>query len=167
MLEKMNPVGLVRAHFRTFYRYSSGDYSYGELAFQLLFPLAVVAAHFFWFTLDDTVISIVVSAAAIVAGLMLNLLVLVYTLVFNNRQNFEAFSNFSSFKDICKETLATISYSVLLCIILVVASFCALSSGGGVGAIGRALMVYTGTSTVLCLLIVLKRCFLLINFEFK
>ncbi|WP_242631076.1 hypothetical protein [Variovorax paradoxus] len=164
MIQKMNPWFLVREHFSTFYDYGTGKKSPAEYAFQIGFPAVAAILQLRLFAVSADVVSIVVSAASIVAGLMLNLLVLVYTLVFNNRESHDLYSNFVDFKRLCRETLSTIAYSVLLCIILVVTAFFALTDGW-IGTIGRFCMVYAGVSVLLCLLIVLRRSYLLINFE--
>lgn len=166
MMDKMNPWILIREHYGTSYNYDTGKTSIGEHAFQILFPALVATLQITYFTISPEIVSIVVSAASIVAGLMLNLLVLVYTLVFNNRESQALYSNYLDFKKICGETLSTIAYSVLLCIGLVIAAFCALTTGI-LGNTGQFFMVYAGVSVILCLLIVLRRSYLLINFDLK
>jgi hypothetical protein len=168
MLTKLNPTEIISAHFRSMYRYDTGGVSWPEIFFHLLFPLIVSALLLYTtgnFTND--VSGIVVSAASIVAGLMLNLLVLIYTLAYNTKNSSSPISNLGDFKKLTIELLASISCSILLCILLVIASFVALSPNGAAASIGRGIAIYLGTSTLLCLLLVLKRCHTMVNFDLK
>lgn len=168
MLTKMNPLGIVFAHFQTLKNYDSDSLSKSELAFHLFVPAIFSYIQYNWGSaLSENVISILVSAASIFAGLMLNLLVLIYTLIFNSKMNAKSISNYSDFLILCKETLSTISYSVLICIILVVFCFLNLSSFLNLIDIGRVGTVYLSISAIFSLLIVLKRCYTIIQFDLK
>nr|WP_315235442.1 hypothetical protein [uncultured Albidiferax sp.] len=168
MFAKINPIGMILAHFKTLKNYDSGRMSKSELLLHLIFPALCSYIHFKWGApLTEGVVSILVSAASIFAGLMLNLLVLIYTLVYNGKQNSAAISNFSDFLILCKETLSTISYSVLLCIILVVFCFLSLSTIDFLIELGQLGVVYLSVSAMLCLLIVLKRCYTIIQYDLK
>lgn len=138
-----------------------------RFCFFLLLPLLLAVIHVVYFTIGENVISIVVSAASIVAGLMLNLMVLIYTLVVNNKDNAKKYSNFDDFKIICRETLATVAFSVLLCVLLVVGALMCLTDNVFVYHFGWLMMVYAGVAVLFCLLIILKRSYLLINFDFN
>lgn len=166
MLTKLNPTEIISAHFSSMYRYDTGRINWLEISFHLLFPLAssvLLLNTTENFTND--VSGIVVSAASIVAGLMLNLLVLIYTLAYNTKNSSRPISNLDDFKKLTAELLASISYSILLCILLVIASFLALSPNSTVASIGRGIAIYLGISTLLCLLLVLKRCYTMVNFD--
>ncbi|HQR99192.1 MULTISPECIES: hypothetical protein [unclassified Polaromonas] len=168
MLTKLNPFGIVKAHFCSLKRYDTEQLSIGEILFHLFFPAALSGLHYLLVRdISENVVGIIVSAASIVAGLMLNLMVLIYTLVYNAKNGAKPISNFSDFKNISSETIASISYSVLLCITLVISSFLILSQWAPISVLGRLSTVYIGTSTILCLLIVLKRCYAIIQFDLK
>lgn len=168
MFTKLNPTEIISAHFRSMYRYDTDGINWPELLFHLLFPL-IVSGVLLQTTGNFTndVSGIVVSAASIVAGLMLNLLVLIYTLAYNTKNSSNPISNLADFKSLTTELLASISYSILLCILLVIASFVALSPNGAAASVGRGVAIYLGTSTLLCLLLVLKRCYTMVNFDLK
>lgn len=166
MLSKLNPQSFIIAHFRTFTDYRTGKISRAEVLLFLLLPLLLAVIHVLYFTISEGVISIVVSAASIVAGLMLNLMVLIYTLVVNNKGNAKLYSNFNDFNEICRETLATVAYSVLLCVLLVVGALMCLTDNAFFYHLGWLVMVYAGVAVLFCLLIILKRSYLLINFDF-
>lgn len=170
MFSKLNPWAIVKAHFRSLKGYDTDQISWGEVGFHLLVPAAASLAHFLLIKeISENVVSIVVSAASIVAGLMLNLMVLIYTLVYNTRTR-EAdrhISNFEDFKTLASETLSTISYSVVVCVFLVLFAFFTLSGWAPLGVLGRLGTVYFGVAEILCLLIVLKRCYGIVQFEVK
>lgn len=168
MLSKLNPWAIVEAHFASLRDYESDRHSWAESAFHILFPAVIAGTHFALAdALSENVVGIIVSAASIVAGLMLNLLVLIYTLVYNAKNSERPISNFADFKVLAGETLATISYSVLICILLVLFAFFSLSGWTPLAITGRIGAVYFGATEVLCLLIVLKRCYGVIQFEVK
>ena len=168
MLTKLNPSEIVSAHFRSMYRYDTGQRNWVEIAFHIGFPC--LTTYFVLATtgqLANDVAGIIVSAASIVAGLMLNLLVLIYTLTYNTKNAVKPASNIDDFRTLAEELLASISFSIFLCIILVVASFVALYPEPTTAMIGKGVTVYTGTATLLCLLIVLKRCHTMVKFDLR
>lgn len=168
MLSKLNPLGIVFAHYSSLKDYQTDAISWLEIGIHLGFPAFLAAAHFILVPeITEGVVSIIVSAASIVAGLMLNLLVLIYTLVYNAKTNPNPVANIDDFKKISSESLSTIAYSILLCLLLVVASFLILSRFPLIAGIGRFFTVYLGTAVILCLLIVLKRCYAIVQLELK
>lgn len=168
MLSKLNPISIVKAHYCSLRDYQTDSLSLGEVLLHALLPMGLAALHF-WLVSDisEGVVSIIVSAASIVAGLMLNLLVLIYTLVYNAKTNPNPVANIDDFKKVSSESLSTIAFSILLCLLLVVASFLILSRFPVVAGLGRFLTVYLGVAVVLCLLIVLKRCYAIVQLELK
>jgi hypothetical protein len=168
MFVKLNPLGIVRAHFTSLRSYQNNKLSFREVGLHIGLPVVLAIAHFY--LVDDItegVVGIIVSAASIVAGLMLNLLVLIYTLVYNAKTNASKIANIDDFKQVSYESLSTIAYSIFLCLLLVIFSFMILSRFPVVAGAGRLVTVYLGVSTILCLLLVLKRCYSLVNFELR
>lgn len=166
MFSKINPYEIIAAHFRSMYRHDTGGLDVAELIIHIGMPffMAIVVVYC-TAPLKSEVVGIVVSAAAIVAGLMLNLLVLVYTLAYNTKNSGKPISNPQEFKRLTDELLATISYSILICIALVAMAFVALADDSLISSIGKFATVYLGISAMLCLLMVLKRCHILVAFE--
>jgi hypothetical protein len=168
MLAKLNPLSIVRAHYSSLRNYQTDRLSIGEIALHFGFPGALAVLHFYLVTeISEGVVGIIVSAASIVAGLMLNLLVLIYTLVYNAKANPNPAANIDDFKRVSSESLSTIAFSILLCLLLVVTSFLILSRFPVVAGTGRFLTVYLGVAVVLCLLMVLKRCYAIVQLELK
>ena len=168
MLAKLNPLGIVRAHYSSLRDYQTDHLSIAELALHLGLPGALATLHFCLVSeITEGVVGIIVSAASIVAGLMLNLLVLIYTLVFNAKANPSPAANIDDFKRVSSECLATIAFSILLCLLLVIASFLILSRFSALAGASRFLTVYLGVAVILCLLMVLKRCYAIVQLELK
>ncbi|MBL8277755.1 MAG: hypothetical protein JNL93_13725 [Pelomonas sp.] len=168
MLTKLNPSEIVSSHFRSMYRYDTGKLSFAEITFHLVFPAAVTVLTLCTTgALASDVAGIIVSAASIVAGLMLNLLVLIYTLTYNTKNSNKPASNMTDFAKLADELIASISFSILLCIALVIASFVALFPDPTVALLGKAVTAYSGVSVLLCLLIVLKRCHSMVKFDLR
>ncbi len=166
MFTKLNPLTIIKAHFSSLRHYATGEIYWMEIACHLLLPAALAVLHFLLVKeMSEGVAGILVSAASIVAGLMLNLLVLIYTLVYNAKSSVVPITNFDDFKQVADETLSTIAYSILLCLALVLTSFLSLSRFEYASAVGRVSSIYLGVSAVICLLIVLKRCYAIVHFE--
>lgn len=170
MLNKISPLGIISAHFDAMRDNSTGKIILSEVIFHITFPAFIAILHIYFFDeITENVASIVVSAASIVAGLMLNLMVLIYTLAYNAKSAAVRISNFSEFQKISTETLTTISYTVFLCILLVIFSFLGIANVkfNSLVICSRFMMVYLGVASILCLLLVLKRCYSIVLFELK
>lgn len=168
MLYRINPRVFIKEHFLTFKDYSSNKICWLEIIVQ--FGLAAVLAvwHVSHYNIDNPndIVGIVVSAASIVAGLMLNLMVLIYTLLVSKiDQSKSTSSNIEDFQSLCKETLANIAFSVFVCVVLVISSLFLLGPAGYASTIGQFIMIYSGVILIFTLLIVLKRCYTLISFN--
>jgi len=167
VFSKINPGQIVRAHWRSFTDDSTGEISAWEVALHTIVP-AVVAGTYVNFAdgISENAAGIVVSAASIAAGLLLNLLVLIYTLLYNAKSAADPIRNLDAFRQVCDEALATIAYCILLCLILVLSAFCSLApKSSALSLTGQFGTLYVGTSIVLCLLIILKRVHALVHFE--
>jgi len=165
---KLSPLNIIKSHFLSLRNYETGRLSRGEIALHFGLPALLAGVHVVLVPeVSENVVSIIVSAASIVAGLMLNLLVLIYTLVFNAKSNPSPMVDITLFKKVSRESLDTIAFSILLCLMLVVASFLILSRFPSVALVGRFCTVYLGIAVIFCLLIVLKRCYIIVQQEMK
>lgn len=169
MLNKLNPWRIVVAHWEAFCDDSTGKTAWPEVAFQIVAPALVAFGYCIYGDgISEGVAGIVVSAASIAAGLLLNLLVLIYTLIYNAKNDPNPIKNIDAFKQVSTEALATIAYSILLSLCLVVVAFLALLKGPEwVVFISRFATLYFGCSVFFCILIVLKRVFALVHFEIE
>lgn len=179
MINRINPRQFIAAHFKTFYDYRSGKMSRGEIWSQFLLAAIAALIHVFWFKINDDAIGVVVSAASIVAGLILNLMVLIYTLLTTKLNSYNTeiqrmtdpllvqatSSNLSAFRAICEETLANAAFCVFTCVILVVSAIMILTDVAIIKVAGQFFTVFSGVILIITLLIVLKRCYALIDYS--
>lgn len=172
MLSQLNPISIIEAHLKTLgvkrpHQADSIDKFAALVFFSTGLPfsawqiLAMTNSYF----LPAEIIGVVVSAAAIVAGLLLNLLVLIYTLVQNRVDKLK--DSRQLFIHISRHTFYNISFTVLSSLTLVLVSLMCLANNSAVKVIGNILTFYIGTITVLALLMVLKKCHKLIEFDFQ
>ncbi len=171
MLSQLNPTNIVEAHLKTLgskrpnqvesidkseviYFFSSG------LPFSA-YQVAVMTDGYF---LPPDIVGVIVSAAAIVAGLLLNLLVLIYTLVQNRSDKLT--DSRQLFIQVSRHAFYNISFTVLSSLTLVLVSLMCLANSVPIKIIGNILAFYFGTITSLALLMVLKKCHKLIEFDF-
>lgn len=115
--------------------------------------------------IDAEIVGIVVSAASILAGLLLNLLVLIYSLAIQQESILK--DSLKLFKRVTKHTFYNISFSILLSITLVISALTSLIDYTPIRIIGNLLTFYLGTLCIVSLLMVLRKCHKLISFYFK
>lgn len=166
MLYRINPQAFIKAHFLTFRDARNGKLCHFEIALQFILATFAAYWHLTHHKVDGDTVGIVISAASIVAGLMLNLMVLIYTLLVSKVDSSKTTSsNIDDFRLLCEETLANIAFSVFLCVILVVGSLLVLGPEGWLANTGQFIMVFSGTILIVTLLVVLKRCYALISYN--
>lgn len=172
MFSQLNPINIVEAHLKTLgaKRPNQTD-SINKSAVLIFFGAGLpfsayqVAVMFNGYFLPADIVGVVVSAAAIVAGLLLNLLVLIYTLVQNRADKLK--DSRQLFIQIARHTFYNISFTVLSSLTLVLVSLMCLANNFAIKVIGNFLTFYVGTLTALALLMVLKKCHKLIEFDFQ
>lgn len=166
MLYRISPLAFVKAHFKTFTNNRTGKVAWGEIFLQFFIAIGIAYWHLTKFTISTDAVGVVVSAASIVAGLMLNLMVLIYTLLVTKvdaKKTTE--TNFINFRKLCEETLANIAFSVFVCLILVLAAILKLGETGVIADIGHFFVIFSSVFLVIALLVVLKRCYSLIDYN--
>lgn len=172
MFSQLNPINIIKAHLQTLgSKHPNQADSYDNSAVLIFFcaglPFSVyqgaVMVHGYFLPAD--IVGVVVSAAAIVAGLLLNLLVLIYTLVQNRADKLT--DSRQLFIHIARHTFYNISFTVLSSLTLVMVSLMCLANSFTIKVVGNLLTFYVGTLTTLALLMVLKKCHKLIDFDFQ
>jgi hypothetical protein len=144
-----------------------------EIVGQLALASALSVIHFLYFDVDSDTVSIVVSAASIVAGLLLNLMVLIYSLLSSYIAKSEAQAsnvnnpnrtsyNVENFKGVSKETLSNIAFSVLVCILLVISALMVLTTNVWIKSLGHLFLIFFGVMLIVTMMIVLLRFYRLI-----
>lgn len=165
MLDRLNPMEIIEAHIRTFGKENSAEINHGALMFQLGIALLLSLVHLFWFEVTEGVVSIVVSVASIIAGFLLNVMVLVYTLITGRLRISK--SNVSMVERLGNETIANIAFCILCSIALVICSLFNLTSNVVISNIGHFFMCFFGVLVTLTILIILVNFYTLIKNSVK
>ena len=172
MLSQLNPLNIIESHLKTLGskrpcqadtidRRAASLFLFSGIPFSVYQAWTMLSGYF----LPAEIVGVVVSAAAIVAGLLLNLLVLIYTLVQNQIEKLTDTKNL--FVQIARHTFYNISFTVLASLALVLVSLMCLANNFYLRVFGNILTFYVGTLTALALLMVLKKCHKLIDFDFQ
>lgn len=185
MSDKINVLGIVRAHLQTLRHHGRDELSPIDITVFVICPLFLAVAVFMaGDSLGENLVNVMINAAAILLGLLLNLLVLMFD------QRNRALESLQKFKpveqggggmrdvegvrgkltlrvEVIKQTVANISFTVLLCIVSL-ASLLVYSmrqaSAGSVGyfeSVIYALNAFIWVSVFLIILMVVKRVFAL------
>ncbi len=172
MFSQLNPINIIETHLQTLgAKYPNQPDSINKTATLIFFCMGLpfstyqVAAMMNGYFLPADIVGAVISAAAIVAGLLLNLLILIYTLVQNRAEKLT--DSRQLFIQISRHTFYNISFTVLSSLTLVLVSLMCLANNTIIKVIGNILTFYVGTLTALTLLMVLKKCHKLIDFDFQ
>ncbi|WP_152526894.1 hypothetical protein [Pseudogulbenkiania ferrooxidans] len=168
MLEKINITAIVKEHLQTLKRGSCTEISTWEVTLFFAIPIVIALPLAIYFDISSDFVNGIVTAASIFAGLLLNLLVLIYTVLSRQRQpakNDKEKQRLVIFKQVLKETFANISFCILTSVILV--AVCLLSYiKGGIFPKGNHFLIYFLISQlILTLLMILKRIHKLFDFE--
>lgn len=169
MTTKIDFTGILRDHFRTFHDHTTGRVSLVDWTLFIVFPILVAAAlTLSELKLNNELITAVITAASIFAGLLLNLLVLIYTILIKDRDNtFETMSEAqrSNWRQLVCETFANVSFCILISIFLVALSLMFYLNLRIIIIVIQPLLLFFCTSLILHLFMVLKRVHKLISFE--
>lgn len=153
MLDKLNPMNIVRAHFRTFKNESTNKISKFQIFIQFAIAIFLGCLHIEFYKINEAVVGIVISVAAIIAGLLLNVMVLIYTLLTGRIS--ASSSNVEMIRIIGKETISNIAFSVLCSLLLVVFTLLNLSSETYTQNLGQFFTVFFGSLLIITILIIL------------
>jgi hypothetical protein len=170
---KIDVTRIMKSHFSTMRDHSSGRYSAVDIVtFYGLPVLAGAGAAYFRWRFDSDVLNSLLAAFAIFAGLLLNLLLLVFT--FSVREDEPSMVSRTR-GDLVKELHDNIAYSVLVSIALVVVIMIEVASlkrpdlkpdvHAYTGAFGTALIVFLTVNFILTLLMILKRIYIVLSYQ--
>lgn len=167
-MDKMNILLIVKDHIKIFHKYGTNQVNIFEVAFFFGAPIALGLMYVLLFpNLGSTVTDALISASAIICGLLLNLMVLLYSLIFNSKKSFGEELNITEFKNLCKEVLSSISFLIIVCLVLIVSSFLCNTKFHGVNGFFTFVSVSSGIVCLLSLLIVIKRCYIIVNYDIE
>ena len=169
MFSQLNPSNIVIGHFKTLGNKQSDQTDTISIYETCLFLFSGLpfASLQFLATLNNTyltgeMVGIIVSSASIIAGLLLNLLVLVYTLVSTHIK--ELTDSRALFKKIALHTFYNISFTIFASLVLVLVCLMCLANNLLIRLLGNVLTFYVGPLVAISLLMVLKKCHKLIGF---
>ena len=171
MLTKINVVRIVRDHLNTLRDYRTGKLDRGDFVLFYICPIIFGAGLCLWpKLLDATLINVLIQAFAILVGLLLNLLVLIFTAIRRESQRTsdpnESLKSETKIK-ILWETFANLSYSVLIGLIIALLLLVALLHRPVIVIVANFLIYAGSLNFVLTLLMILKRVHSLLGGEFR
>jgi hypothetical protein len=167
---KINVSRIVVAQIRTLRNNATQAYSVSDLVLFFAFPilLAGAGAYYGW-KFNGEVLNALLAAFSIFAGLLLNLLILVYTL---SSQTEHPPALAKARMNLVKELHDNIAYSILVSIVIVVVSIVAVAHLNMHEKPGEpaftaqwvtGLIIFLTTNFVLTLLMILKRIYIMLN----
>ncbi|HEX9221987.1 MAG TPA: hypothetical protein VF860_01520 [Candidatus Acidoferrales bacterium] len=167
---KINISRIVAAQVRTLRNNATQTYSVFDLVLFFVFPilLGVAGAYYGW-KFNGEALNALLAAFSIFAGLLLNLLILVYTL---SSQTEHPPVLAKARLGLVKELHDNIAYSILVSIVIVVVSMVAVAhlnmheKQGEPAFTARwvaGLIIFLTTNFVLTLLMILKRIYIMLN----
>ena len=167
-MDKMNVLLIVKDHIKIFHKYGTNQVNLFEVAFFFGMPAVFGVIYVIFLpNLGSAVTDALISASSIICGLLLNLMVLLYSLIFNSKKSFGEELNITEFKNLCKEVLSSISFLIIVCLILIVSSFLCGTRFHLVNSFFTFLAVSAGIICLLSLLIVIKRCYIIVNYDIE
>jgi hypothetical protein len=169
-MSKIDVSSIVRSHISTLVDYSTHRRSKGDLwlFFGLPFLISGLAVYFKW-ALSVDALNALLAAFAIFAGLLLNLLLLVYT--FSIDGNYPAPLERVRTQFV-RELHNNIAYAVLVSIVIVVVSLIAVTkikihegapATPHTGPYISSILIYLTSNFILTLLMILKRIHVMMN----
>lgn len=169
MSNKVNISDIIRDHLRTLRNESANRVS--AIDYVTFFGLPVFFAILSWaygFKISGESIPTLITALSIFAGLLINVLVLIYTV----SQNVETLTSKRGKEDVenekkfLREIFANISYSVLICLVSVVLLLILIWLPSNLSVTFSATIVALTLHFVLTLMMAVKRIHILLNLRF-
>lgn len=115
--------------------------------------------------LSSTTAGVIISAAAIFAGLLLNLLVLLYSILQAAQTAASAGNSNENEELLIEYTFYNISFAVLICVILTASSLMVLASNGWWETSAELLVYYFGFQLFISIAQILKRFHALLEYK--
>lgn len=170
MSGKINISDVLYDHFRTLRNERTGKVSVADILTFVGLPLLV--SGLFWvyaYRLSDAAIPTIITALSIFAGLMINVLVLIYSVSQNVSEitRFRSQEDVNSEKHFLREIFANISYSILVCVVSVIILIVVMWFTGQVRVVLSALAIGLIVNFVLTLMMTVKRIHYLLGRRFK
>jgi hypothetical protein len=167
MSSKINISQIAIDHLFTLRNESTGKISLSDLLVFFALPaLAGSICFYFRWTFTDNAINLVITGMSIFAGLMINVLVLIYTVALNTHPVNVTVEEASLEKRFLREIFANISFSIGTSVTIVVVLAVAFFSASVAQRALSAFAVFLLCNFLLTLLMALKRLHILLSKRF-
>ncbi|MEJ0012345.1 MAG: hypothetical protein WDM94_06880 [Bauldia sp.] len=167
MSSKINLLVVVRDHLATLKDEATGKTSVADVVTMFVLPAICSAiAGVLGYKIDEAAVEIVVGVFAIFAGLLLNVLVLIYGLSDAPTDDEKAKEKKQTKDTLLRQSFANISYEILVSLLVVVVLWVTLLSGEVGVRVASCLFIFLAVHFFLTLLMVLKRMHVLLADRF-
>lgn len=178
MTSKINISCILKDHFQTLKNERTKSFDALDISVFFGLPIAIGSVSFFLKAqMDDNSVTTLISAASIFSGLLINVLVLIYSLNEKSIQNPEGNDHSENDnhdvnkktleKELLKEIFANISFSILISMMLIISlSFLVFLKPGYLAIIFTSISIALCTNFCLTLLMGLKRIHILLSDKF-
>lgn len=157
MSSKINIMSIVAEHYSTFRDDGANEYSAADFVVMLVVPIVVsVLASVYGVKIDDSNVGALISAFAIFAGLLFNVLVLIYSI--KDKGDGDDLKS-----RLISQTFANVSFSVMLCLVGVFLMSALLFVDGVLQSLIEIVVYFLTLSFLLTMLMVLKRLHVLMT----
>lgn len=166
-LAKFSVAGIVRGQLASMRNYGTARINRREVFFLFILPLAIPVVQLCAQVppLSTDVVATVVSAASIFAGLLLNLLVLLYSFVTAADNPDVTERDATTETTLIEQTFSNVSFAIVVSVVLVAASLITLAHHAALVAPAEFCVYYFGTMLLLLVLQILKRVHALMQFR--
>lgn len=169
LLTKADIRPIIAAHLKTMSDFRTGSLSFGDLAFFFGAPTAfgvILDVIRFGFRIDA--VNGFLNAFAILTGLMLNLLVLVFTISTTMTEKVD----FQMRRRVLREVFTNVCFCILVAVCVAVTALVSLSymrstPFAQTGYLATFLLTFLTSNFVFSLLMIVKRMYILITTEFS
>ncbi|MEM5405122.1 hypothetical protein [Paraburkholderia unamae] len=168
-LAKFSVWNILKAQWASMRSYGSSRTNRTEVALLFVAPALLPLAQYVTDakTLSGDVISTVVSAASIFAGLLLNLLVLLYSFVTASDSPDVTARDASTEVSLVRQTFNNVSFAIVVSVLLVVSALGTVSQHSILVRPAEIVMYYFGAMLMLLVLQILKRVHALMEFRIE
>lgn len=168
MISKINISEIFVDHFATLKNESTGKISASDIAVFLISPLLLAGASYYlvW-SFSETATNLVITGMSIFAGLMINVLVLIYTVALNTQSKNSTEAESAIERRFLRQIFANISFSICISVFIVVLAGVAFFVSATSKQILTAITIFLLGNFLLTLFMILKRLHILLTRRFS
>ena len=165
MIDKINVSQIIVDHVRTLRSDATGKVHWSDYLLLLLIPsLVSVLPIYFQTELKESAVTLLMAAFSIFAGLLINVLVLIYTVAIRLEDSINSSDEdrYRLERDFIKQIFANVSFSILISVLIVLILFVSSVSPKAINIAGAAVCTFLIVEFTLTLLMSLKRLHVLL-----